>query len=87
MYNWYEQSVVCYAYLGDVDKDVEDEIRKSRWFTRGWTLQELVAPKEVIFFDKNWNYLGDKKTLSTLLSQITTIPEGVLAKPFLTQIL
>jgi hypothetical protein len=81
MYNWYEQSVVCYAYLGDVDKDVEDEIRKSRWFTRGWTLQELVAPKEVIFFDKNWNYLGDKKTLSTLLSQITTIPEEVLDNP------
>ena len=81
MNNWYEQSVVCYAYLGDVDKDVEDEIRKSRWFTRGWTLQELVAPKELIFFDKNWNYLGDKKTLSTLLSQITTIPEEVLDNP------
>lgn len=64
-----------------MDKDVEDEIRKSRWFTRGWTLQELVAPKEVIFFDKNWNYLGDKNTLSTLLSQITTIPEAVLANP------
>ncbi|PMD57602.1 HET-domain-containing protein, partial [Hyaloscypha bicolor E] len=81
MYNWYKRSVVCFAYLGDVDKDVEDEIRKSRWFTRGWTLQELVAPKEVIFFDKNWNYLGDKNTLSTLLSQITTIPEAVLANP------
>jgi hypothetical protein len=42
MYNWYAQSAVCYAYLEDVDKDikdVEDEMGKSRWFTRGWTLQ------------------------------------------------
>ncbi|KAH7361081.1 heterokaryon incompatibility protein-domain-containing protein, partial [Rhexocercosporidium sp. MPI-PUGE-AT-0058] len=84
MYNWYAQSAVCYAYLEDIDKDVEDvedETGKSRWFTRGWTLQELIAPQKVIFFDKNWNYLGDKETLSTLLSKITTIPEGVLADP------
>ena len=56
MYNWYRHSDVCYVYLPDVaanlgTKATEDAIRKSRWFTRGWTLQELIAPSGVIFFD------------------------------------
>jgi hypothetical protein len=60
MYSWYENSAVCYTWLGDVSEHnprpllYEDEISESRWFTRGWTLQELIAPKEMHFFNKDW---------------------------------
>jgi hypothetical protein len=50
MYRWYQQAEVCYAYLADVPSDtvnVGSEFSKSKWFTRGWTLQELIAPSEV----------------------------------------
>ena len=68
---------------------VEKKIRKSRWFTRGWTLQELIAPSQISFFGKNWSFLGEKyndscqpeRNLVKLLSSITTIPEAVLADP------
>lgn len=91
MYGWYESSKVCYAYFEDVEIALsmhapedrakkEKAIRGSRWFDRGWTLQELIAPKKVYFFDSQWRSLGSKKDLSPLLSSITTIPEDVLAK-------
>jgi hypothetical protein len=68
---------------------VEKKIRKSRWFTRGWTLQELIAPSQISFFGKNWSFPGEKyndscqpeRNLVKLLSSITTIPEAVLADP------
>ncbi|KAK5119908.1 hypothetical protein LTR85_007234 [Meristemomyces frigidus] len=50
----------------------------SRWFTRGWTLQELIAPKEVCFFGGEWNYVGDKTELSQTLATITGISVRVL---------
>jgi hypothetical protein len=92
MYGWYEGSIVCYAYLEDVEHALsthapddpankDKAIRKSRWFNRGWTLQELIAPKKVYFFDSQWRSLGSKEDLSPLLSSITTIPEDVLAEP------
>ncbi|KAK5662508.1 hypothetical protein OQA88_8420 [Cercophora sp. LCS_1] len=49
-----------------------------KWFTRGWTLQELIAPKNVVFFDQDWNERGDKMGLSGLISQITGIPPDLL---------
>ncbi|CAD6449784.1 c4a4f13b-e1d9-4f9f-8c10-a2841501f0a2-CDS [Sclerotinia trifoliorum] len=60
MYAWYEGAIVCYVYLTDVppgeDPGRSDSaFRKSRWFTRGWTLQELLAPRRVAFFDRRWN--------------------------------
>jgi hypothetical protein len=61
MYRWYQEAKVCYAYLSDVQS--KSEISNSRWFTRGWTLQELIAPSEVIFFDKEWKVLGTKTSL------------------------
>ncbi|KAI8959869.1 hypothetical protein F5Y11DRAFT_350078 [Daldinia sp. FL1419] len=56
MFQWYKRSTVCYVYLVDVSNDDDPfaEFRQSRWFTRGWTLQELLAPMEVVFFDKAW---------------------------------
>ncbi|KAI1805154.1 HET-domain-containing protein [Daldinia bambusicola] len=60
MFQWYKRSTVCYVYLADVSAeddpfDVFSDFRQSRWFTRGWTLQELLAPMELVFFDKIWN--------------------------------
>ncbi|RYP79640.1 hypothetical protein DL770_006589 [Monosporascus sp. CRB-9-2] len=59
MYRWYEKAQVCYAYLDDVTgggnrEHLEFEFAKSRWFTRGWTLQELIAPSNVVFLGKDW---------------------------------
>ncbi|KAF8545565.1 HET-domain-containing protein, partial [Imleria badia] len=52
MYRWYHQSDVCYAYLHDV-RDPSEFI-ESDWFSRGWTLQELIAPRHLKFFTKDW---------------------------------
>ena len=78
----YQDAELCYAYLADVcigDEDlrsprVETEFCQSRWFTRGWTLQELLAPKDdVLFYDRNWRYLGSKWDLKAQISLITGI--------------
>jgi hypothetical protein len=75
MYLWYSCSKICIAYLGDVpEKKLED----SEWFDRGWTLQELIAPKEVAFFDQNWKPLGTKSDLLAELSRKTRIPQAIL---------
>jgi len=69
MFAWYRSSTVCYAYLSDVFKsDLGNGLVYSRWFTRGWTLQELLAPTKMLFYDHNWVMLGSrwhlaKKTL------------------------
>jgi hypothetical protein len=78
MFHWYQESVICYVFLSDVstidDIDNNDsEFSRSQWFTRGWTLQELLAPKNVMFFSSTWKYLGTKSTLSTQISAITSI--------------
>lgn len=56
----------------------EAEFRASRWFTRGWTLQELLAPGHVEFFSAQLQRLGDKKSLCAVISEITTIPVTAL---------
>lgn len=84
MFRYYSESEVCYVYLVDVP-DADDiyhrhsKFRQSRWFERGWTLQELLAPKEVRFYSQGWKLLGDKRHLKGLISSITRIPEDVLA--------
>lgn len=79
MYAWYEGAEVCYAYLGDVtDATDMSQFGASRWFTRGWTLQELLAPASVIFFSSFWIPIGTKLSLASVISRITQIPEGVL---------
>ncbi|KAF3047357.1 hypothetical protein E8E11_007658 [Didymella keratinophila] len=79
MYNWYKESKVCYAYLSDVisGEDVAKEgssFARSKWFKRGWTLQELLAPHSVIFFASDWRRIGRKRELAPTLSNITRIP-------------
>ncbi|KAF5586398.1 het domain protein [Fusarium subglutinans] len=62
---------------------LEDELRACRWFTRGWTLQELIAPSQVVFLDQNWNRIGSRTLGSDLrfiktLERLTGIPSTVL---------
>ncbi|PTB44015.1 uncharacterized protein TrAFT101_002574 [Trichoderma asperellum] len=79
MYSWYRGSAICYAYLVDAEHCFSPEFRNSRWFTRGWTLQELIAPRDVVFYSKDWKLLGRKSLLKGLLSEITGIDISVLA--------
>jgi hypothetical protein len=65
MYKWYQRSKICYAYLVDVDYVDENDrfltqLRAARWFERGWTLQELIAPLTVVFYSKTWRRIGTK---------------------------
>ncbi|KAN0094101.1 Heterokaryon incompatibility protein (HET) domain containing protein [Hyaloscypha variabilis] len=59
-------------------EEENSSFRKSAWFTRGWTLQELIAPENVRFFDQYWRYIGDKQGLASLVSEITRIDPEVL---------
>ncbi|KAF1970589.1 HET-domain-containing protein [Bimuria novae-zelandiae CBS 107.79] len=77
MYRWYQGANVCYAYLADVPS--KTKFSGSKWFTRGWTLQELIAPSKVIFLDEEWNKLGTKTSLRQSVSDCTGIPGGVLS--------
>ena len=84
MFRWYRDASTCYVYLSDVsvsDALICDDsikappsLRKSRWFTRGWTLQELIAPKSLHFYDANWKSIGTKQQLIDELVKITGIP-------------
>ena len=79
MYRWYKGAVVCYAYLADISVSVgrrdspKKKLRESRWFTRGWTLQELLAPKFLTFYDQDWIDVGTKHSLQHLISDATGI--------------
>jgi len=53
-------------------------ISMAEWFSRGWTLQELIAPSNVQFLNKNWKSIGGKRTLAPALVDITGIPEHIL---------
>ncbi|KAK6842352.1 hypothetical protein PG989_009168 [Apiospora arundinis] len=77
MFKWYRDSAVCYAYLSDVASD-GTEFEKSRWFSRGWTLQELIAPGELKFYGKSWDFIGLKSTMLDQLHTITTIDPTAL---------
>jgi len=83
MYRWYAMSTVCYAYLEDVPADSDPrtlagEFARSRWFRRGWTLQELIAPRDVRFYTRDWVELGTKYSLAAALAEITKIPLRIL---------
>ena len=89
MYRWYEHSGVCYAYLHDVPDPSFPQNDKSRypnsngwpeWFSRGWTLQEMVAPRTVQFFNKDWHPIGDKARLAAKLKDITGVPQHILLR-------
>src|SRR5579859_2029726 len=81
MYRWYQNAMVCYVYLFDVHSmAVTNDLsfEKSIWFTRGWTLQELIAPPRVEFYNSTWNKLGTKESLKDTISTITGISVEVL---------
>ena len=74
MYGWYENAQVCYVYLADVSlAKWDEEFRISRWFLRGWTLQELLTPRTVVFYSKDWKELGTKWSLRDEISRATGI--------------
>ncbi|KAI0350689.1 Tim17-domain-containing protein [Trametes cingulata] len=83
MYEWYAAADVCFAFLEDVSDDhdprlKDSKFRRSRWFTRGWTLQELIAPTVVMFLSKEWRLLGTKASLADLIEEITGIDRTIL---------
>jgi hypothetical protein len=93
MFLWYKDAEKCYVYLSDVsipenndsNLAVESFFRAARWFTRGWTLQELLAPSSVEFFSADYKWLGDKLSLEPLIHEITGIPVEALQGCDLTQ--
>ncbi|KAI6082551.1 HET-domain-containing protein [Hypoxylon rubiginosum] len=70
---------------------IRDKVKKSlgscRWFARGWTLQELIAPSCVQFFDRDWKCFGSKAQLASVLAWITGIDSSVLRGKPLDEIL
>jgi nucleoside-triphosphatase THEP1 len=90
MFCWYRNASRCYVYLSDVHspplgtnaafnlQSWDSEFWKSRWFTRGWTLQELLAPRSVEFFSSKCVRLGDKNELKHAIQGITGIPTSAL---------
>ncbi|KAL7972789.1 HET protein [Trichoderma sp. SZMC 28014] len=76
MYLWYFKAHRCYAYLADVPSKAFGE---SEWFTRGWTLQELLAPADLVFLDTDWISLGTKEDLRIEVSSCTGIPVDILS--------
>ncbi|PVH92845.1 HET-domain-containing protein [Periconia macrospinosa] len=89
MFQWYQNAKICYAYLSDVSNKISGDenqsvqrqklaLQRSRWFTRGWTLQELLAPASVEFFSKDWERLGSKQYLKQTIHEITKVPLEVL---------
>jgi hypothetical protein len=90
MFRWYRNAARCYVYLPDVSAPLletdlkadallwELQFRKSKWFTRGWTLQELLAPSSVEFFSREGRRLGDKKSLREQIHKVTNIPYAAI---------
>ncbi|KAF1832017.1 hypothetical protein BDW02DRAFT_555736 [Decorospora gaudefroyi] len=90
MFRWYRNSARCYVYLADVSSQTSNtnlepsvhqsdlQISQCRWFKRGWTLQELLAPSVVEFFSREWCKLGDKISLKSDIHEVTAIPYEAL---------
>lgn len=84
MFSWYRRATLCIAFLNDVSatstslrvhsvEESSDDFMKSVWFTRGWTLQELLAPKNVKFYNRDWKVIGLREDLASLISKTTGI--------------
>ena len=80
MFRWYQEAQICYAYLSDVpdDEAQSDAFRQSSWFTRGWTLQELLAPYSVEFYAADWTLIGSKASRAAEIAHITGIDLAAL---------
>jgi Heterokaryon incompatibility protein (HET) len=82
MFRWYRDAAHCYVYLSDVlageqsqlpESEWEQAFKQSRWFTRGWTLQELLAPRLVQFFSSDGKEIGSKDSLKGWIYDVTGI--------------
>lgn len=83
MFKWYRDAAICYVYLADVPPGDEihnpnSRFHTSRWFKRGWTLQELLAPLHLRFYDADWQFLSTKGELCEVIEDITGIPSPYL---------
>ncbi|KAJ8474792.1 hypothetical protein ONZ51_g6991 [Trametes cubensis] len=83
MFDWYSYAEVCYVFLTDVgDEDnpkvYASEFSGSTWFTRGWTLQELIVPRNNIFLSRDWRMLGTKASLVKAIERITGVDRDIL---------
>ncbi|KAF5638120.1 beta transducin [Fusarium sp. NRRL 52700] len=83
MFQWYRRAAICYTYMSDVPHeqniwDSTSSFSTSSWFTRGWTLQELLAPEQIHFFDETWGHIGTKEELASEIEDITGIPRRFL---------
>jgi hypothetical protein len=83
MYRWYSEAALCIAFLKDVEdgsdpRDSNSSFCRSKWFKRGWTLQELIAPWHVVFVSKGWRSLSTKTGLASTIEEITGIDVSVL---------
>ena len=78
MFSWYQSAAVCYAFLADVPENDDptaqgSALGESKWFTRGWTLQELLAPFSVVFYGGTWTDIGTKTSLRNQIAEVTGI--------------
>ncbi|KAH8894445.1 HET-domain-containing protein [Thozetella sp. PMI_491] len=84
MYQWYRNAKICYVYLADVTyrpfdfESTLEEFQTSEWFTRGWTLQELIAPSSMHFFAKDWTEIGTKRSLLKNIHTAAGVAKEVL---------
>ena len=82
MWSWYKDACICYAYLEDIPNNTDGWIKtvfqRSRWFTRGWTLQELIAPCYVAFFSADWKPIGTKLRRMDEICEVTGIAKDAL---------
>ncbi|KAI0644618.1 heterokaryon incompatibility protein-domain-containing protein [Trametes meyenii] len=83
MFDWYSQADVCYVFLADVRYGHDHAVagsafQRSRWHQRGWTLQELLAPRSVVFLSATWGFIGTKVGLSASLQKTTRINMDIL---------
>ncbi|RSL48485.1 hypothetical protein CEP54_012922 [Fusarium duplospermum] len=91
MFSWYQDSYQCFVYLATAPDEgptleqaakepMENYLANFKWFQRGWTLQELIAPSTIVFFDSNWGFIGTKSSLCQTLASITGIDSMVLRR-------
>ncbi|KAL7819939.1 HET domain-containing protein [Trichoderma gracile] len=81
MYQWYEKAGVCIAFLEDftaTDEPSKPDFAHCRWFSRGWTLQELIAPSKLRFYSKDWKSIGTRTSLKGIIAKVSCIPEEML---------
>ncbi|QIX01517.1 hypothetical protein AMS68_007034 [Peltaster fructicola] len=83
MFDWYARAKICYVYLQDAKRTIQRAGTNyySEWFERGWTLQELLAPSEMVFYDMDWCRLGTRTELAPHLSNASKIDVDYLKRP------